>query len=237
MAELLLVSNPRKRKKTRKNSRHRTRRNARRRTHHVRRNPHRRRYHARRNPHRRKRRNPSFRSLGGNVVGRALPVIKESYMGAFGALGNDALYGLVNPYLASFLGSTVGMGTFVQYGVKMITALGVGWLARFAKLPGRDLAVGAGTVATHDFLKAQLITTAPTIFGPGGIVALSGYSGLGAYLSGSAPIVGTATFPATNMPFQQPVQMGAYLSGSSGMAEGSGMYDADAMGCDPWGNY
>lgn len=229
MAELLLVSNPHRRKKARKNP-HRRR-------HKARSNPHRRhRRHKMRsrrsNPHhyRRRRKNPSFRGIGGRIM----PVITESYIGAGGALANDALYNIVSPMLASFMGAAGSAGGFVQYGVKMATALGIGWIARFARLPGRDLAVGAGTCATHDFLRTQLMTMVPSLFGSGAPLALSGYSGLGAYLSGSAPVVGTATFPATYLPNQQPVQMGAYLSGSSGMVDGSGVYSDDSMGCDYW---
>jgi hypothetical protein len=235
MAELLLVSNPHRRKRRKNPGRRRSRRSnpghrRRRRT-----NPHR--YHRRRrtNPHfrRRRRTNPSM----GGVMGRALPVIKDSLVGAAGGLANDALYNIVSPYLSGFLGSIGGAGGFVQYGVKMATALGVGYLARYAKLPSRDLAVGAATCATHDFLKTQLMTMAPSLFGSGAPLALSGYSGLGAYLSGSAPLVGTATFPATYLPYQQNVQMGAYLSGSSGMADGSGVYSDDCMGQDYWSNH
>lgn len=236
MAELLLVSNPKKRR------RHKARKNPHRRKHHARRNPvvrHRRRRHHRSNPHmrhfRRKRRNPSM----GNVGARVMPILKESFVGASGALANDALYNLLasNPTVQSFLGTAATPGSFIQYGVKLVTALGIGWAAKFMRLPGRDLAVGAATVANRDFLKMQLMTLAPTIFGSGAPLALSGYNGLGAYLSGSAPLVGTATFPQTNLPQSQAVQMGAYLSGSSGMVDGSGVYSDDCMGLDYWSSH
>lgn len=234
MAELLLVSNPHRRRKGRKSSRRRARRSN---PHHYRRR--------RRNPHRahRRRRNPSYRrrrhsnpSLRG-ITSQFMPTVKQSFVGAGGALINDFLYGFLSPYMTSFLGTLGGAAPFLQYGFKLVTALGAGYVGGMLKLNSRALAEGAATVATHDFLKAQLQSLAPTIFGSGGTLALSGYSGLGAYLSGSAPVVGTATFPATYLPQHQPVQMGAYLSGSSGMADGeSGMYNADSMGCDYWGN-
>jgi hypothetical protein len=232
MAEVLLVANPKRRRKHRRKKARRS--NPRVRHHRRRRRVARRRSNPRYRAHyRRRRRNPSM----GGMTARAMPVIKESFVGAAGAVANDALYNLLasNATVQSFLGAAGSTGGLVQYGVKMATALGVGYLARFAKLPSRDLAVGAATVATHDFLKSQLMGLAPSIFGSGAPLALSGYNGFGAYLSGSAPLVGTATFPATYMPQQQPVQMGAYLSGSSGMADGSGMYVDDSMGCDYWG--
>lgn len=229
MAELLLVANPKKRR--RKNPKHR----ARRRRH----NPHHKAHRARRrrhNPHvrhhmrRRRRHNPTLRGL----TSGAMPILKEGFIGASGALANDALFGFVTPYLSGFLGANAANG-FVQFGLKLASALATGWVAKFARLPGRELAVGAATVASHDFLKAQLQSMAPNLFGPGGTLALSGYNGFGAYLSGSAPLVGTATFPATYLP-QSTTQpgFGAYLSGSSGAVDGSGVYSDDAMGYNYW---
>jgi hypothetical protein len=162
-----------------------------------------------------------------------MPILKDGAWGAAGALGNDALFGIVTPYLSNFLGANAANG-FVQFGLKLASALATGWLARFAKLPGRELAVGAATVAMHDFFKVQLQSMAPSLFGPGGTVALSGYSGLGAYLSGSAPVVGTATFPQAYLPQSAGPGLGAYLSGSSGAVDGSGVYADDAMGYNYW---
>lgn len=176
------------------------------------------------------RRNPSLSSF----TGRIMPTLKAGFVGAGGGLANDVIAGLLAPYMATFLASAGNATPILQYAVKMLTAVGVGMLGNMARFPGTDLAIGAATCATHDFLKLQLQTMAPTLFGSGAPLALSGYSGLGAYLSGSAPIVGTATFPSTNMPFQQPVQMGAYLSGSSGSCDGPGTYMDDAMGQDYW---
>lgn len=247
MAELLLVSNPRRRKKSRRNPRRRS--HSRRRSH-IRRhrhraqrvNPHRRRrrfrnparrHRSRRNPHRRFRRrahrNPSLRG----IAGRIMPTVKAGFMGAGGALANDVISGLISPYLASFLATAGNAAPILQYAVKMLTAVGVGMIGQMARFPGTDLAVGAATVATHDFLKLQLQSLAPTIFGAGAPLALSGYNGMGAYLSGSAPLVGTATFPATYLPQSQPT-MGAYLSGSSGSADSSGTYFEDANGQNYW---
>lgn len=245
MAELLLVANPHRRKR-RKNPRRRARRSNPRR--HRRSNPFGRRRHRarRRNPmfrSRRRRRNPRFRSyrrrhrnpsLAG-ITGRIMPTFKSGFIGAGGALANDVLWGLLNPYLPSLLTSAGSAAPIIQYAVQMLTAVGVGMLGGMARLPGQEMAVGAATCATHDFLKTQLQSMAPTLFGSGAPLALSGYNGLGAYLSGSAPIVGTATFPATYMPNQQNVQMGAYLSGDN--ASGAGTYMDDAMGQDYWASH
>lgn len=245
MAELLLVANPKRRRK-RRNPRRRARRNPTR--HHrrrrvarmnprrrARRNPHRRyRRHARRNPHRRYRRHARRNPSLSGITSRIMPTVKAGFIGAGGALANDVISGFLSPYLATFLASAGTATPILQYAVKMLTAVGVGMLGNMARFPGSDLAIGAATCATHDFLKAQLQTMAPTLFGSGAPLALSGYNGMGAYLSGSAPLVGTATFPATYLPNQQNVQMGAYLSGSSGSADSSGTYFEDANGQDYW---
>lgn len=245
MAELLLVANPRRRKRRNPRHRRRARRSNPRRRHrrYARLNPRRRR-HVRRNPirhyHRRARRNPIRRyrrharrnpSLSG-LTSRIMPTVKAGFIGAGGGLANDVISGLLAPYLATFLASAGNATPILQYAVKMLTAVGVGMLGNMARFPGTDLAIGAATCATHDFLKLQLQSMAPTLFGSGAPLALSGYSGLGAYLSGSAPIVGTATFPATYLPQGQNVQMGAYLSGD--VASGAGTYMDDAMGEDYW---
>lgn len=252
MAELLLVANPRHRHKKRRNPRSRRRARSRRsnprhrhrarrsnpfrryRRHRARRNPVHRRHRARRNPSRRFRRrahrNPSLRS----ITGRIMPTLKAGAIGAGGALANDVISGLISPYLASYLATAGNAAPILQYAVKMLTAIGVGMIGQMARFPGTDLAIGAATVATHDFLKLQLQSLAPTIFGAGAPLALSGYNGMGAYLSGSAPVVGTATFPSTYLPQAQPVQMGAYLSGSSGSADSSGTYFEDANGQNYW---
>lgn len=220
MSEMLLVSNPRHRR--RRNPRHR---------HHRRHNP---RHHSRsrrHNPTRRhryhRRHNPSLSVRG--ITGAIMPAVKAGLVGATGALGLDAAWGFVAPKLPASLNNT-----YIQYAVKALLAVGVGMIGgKFLKGRGQALAAGAMTVATHDLLKSTLQTAMPTLFGPGGTVALSGYNGFGAYLSGSAPIVGTATFPRTYQ-MQNP-GFGAYLSGSNGMTDGAGVYTDDTMGMDPWG--
>lgn len=213
MGELLLVENPRRRK-GRKNPRHR----------HRRRNPHR--FHRRRhhNPHRRRsRRYHNPMSLGG-IKGMVKPVLKEGFIQAAGALGLDVVWGYVNPKLpASIQGSP-----YLAFAVKCLTAIAVGAIGgKVMKGRARDFAVGGVTVAAHDMLKSALQTNMPTVFGTGGSLSLGGY---GAYLSGSAPIVGTATFPRTRTIPQ--TQFGAYLSGDS--SSGAGVYVDDNMGFDPW---
>jgi hypothetical protein len=181
-------------------------------------NPHRRRSHHRRH------RNPSLRGFTGQIM----PTVKAGAWGASGALALDILWGLVAtnlPSVASYL-----TNPYVAFAAKAAGAVTVGTLGgHLARGRGRDLAVGAMTVVTHDFLKTLLVQMAPTIFGPGGTLAFGAYmSGgapdyLGAYLSGSAPIMGTATIPQAYLPF----------SGSSGMSDGN-MYTDDRMGLDPW---
>lgn len=241
MAEVLLVANPHRRRRRNPRRRSRSRRSN---PHHHRRrrsNPHRSRrrrsnplrMHRRRrsNPfrmRRRRRQNPSLRG----ITGKIMPTVKAGFLGATGGLANDVISGLIAPYISTFLSSAGSAAPYVQYGVRMLTAIGVGMLGNMARFPGKDLADGAAICATHDFLRSQLQSIAPTLFGSGGTFALSGYSGLGAYLSGSAPIVGTATFPQTYLPQNSsaPGNFGAYLSGSSGMADGPGVWCDDNMG-------
>jgi hypothetical protein len=264
MAELLLVSNPKRRRRRRKMSAlQRKYFGKRRRKHHAhrarRRNP--RRVHRAHRVHRRRRRPSGARPAQGYVVGRKrirrlklnphrrryrrhrnpmsirgvtgafMPTLRAGGWGALGALGNDAGYGLVVGLINSNL-PTVGSyltNPYIGFLAKAFNAVLVGSLGgKILRGRGRELAVGAMTVVTHDFLKSLLQGMAPTIFGPGGSVPL------GAYLSGSAPIVGTATVPQAYLPFSG---MGSYLSGpgGSGQAEPAGVYSDDTMGMDPWG--
>lgn len=178
------------------------------------------------NPHRRRsrhrRRNPSLR----NITGQLLPTVKAGAWGAAGALGLDVLWGLVVnqlPSVAAYL-----TNPYVGFAAKAAGAVAVGALGgKVARGRGRDLAVGAMTVVTHDFLKTMLQQMAPTIFGVGGSLPLGAYlndGGLGAYLNGAAPIVGTATIPQAYLPF----------AGSSGTSA-DGVYSEDHSGMDPWG--
>jgi hypothetical protein len=262
MAELLLVSNPKRRKRkghkkgrmpaglrkywaAKRGAKHHKRRAKRR--HHVRA---RRRHSGTRrraigytvgtrkirrrklNPHRRHRarhrrhHNPSLRGITGQVM----PTVKAGAWGAAGALGLDAAWGLITtnlPSLAAYL-----TNPYVTFIAKAFAAVGVGALGgKVARGRGRDLAVGAMTVVTHDFLKSTLQSMAPSLFGPGGTLSLGAYLSatgspdyMGAYLSGAAPIVGTATIPQAYLPF----------SGSSGSTS-DGVYSEDHMGMDPWG--
>lgn len=184
-------------------------------------NPHRRRrHHARHRRHR----NPSLRGITGQV----LPTVKAGAWGAAGALGLDVLWGLLVgnlPSVAAYL-----TNPYVGFAAKAFGAVAVGTLGgKVARGRGRDLAVGAMTVVTHDFLKTTLQGMAPTIFGAGGSLPLGAYlndGAFGAYLNGAAPIVGTATIPQAYLPF----------SGSTGNSGSSdGVYSEDRMGMDPWG--
>jgi hypothetical protein len=75
-----------------------------------------------------------------------------------------------------------------------------------------------------------MIQMAPTIFGPGGSLPLGAYLSaarpdyLGAYLSGAAPIMGTATIPQAYLPF----------AGSTGNSGNDGVYSEDRLGMDTW---
>lgn len=153
-----------------------------------------------------------------------MPTLKEGLIGAGGALALDAAWGYINPKLPA----TISSSPYLQFAVKCLAAIGVGMIGgKLLKGKARDLAVGGVTVAAHDMLKSVLQTSLPTVFGAGGSLALSGY---GAYLSGSAPIVGTATFPRTYQAANP--GFGAYLSGDNNT--GSGVYVDDAYGEDPW---
>jgi hypothetical protein len=262
MAELLLVSNPKRRKHKRKGKmpaglkkywaarrgrkhakrKHTRRSRAKRRpamgytvgTRKIRRrklNPHRRYSRRRKNTHHRRhyrRSNPSLRGITGQIM----PTVKAGAWGAAGALGLDVLWGLLTAQLPSV--AAMLTNPYVGFAAKAAGAVTVGALGgKIARGRGRDLAVGAMTVVTHDFLKSLMIQMAPTIFGPGGSLSLGSYlsgqdylpGSFGSYLSGSAPIVGTATIPQSYLPF----------AGSSGSSDGSGMYTDDRAGMDPWG--
>jgi hypothetical protein len=186
-------------------------------------NPHRRRR-ARSHRRHRRMRNPSLRSITGQVM----PTVKAGAWGASGALGLDVLWGLVAgnlPSVAAYL-----TNPYVGFAAKALGSVAVGTIGgKIARGKGRDMAVGAMTVVTHDFLKTILQQMAPTIFGAGGSVPLGSYlsdGGLGSYLSGAAPIVGTATIPQAYLPF-------AGSTGNSGSSDG--VYSEDRMGLDPWG--
>ena len=189
------------------------------------------------NPHRRHRaryrRRSNPMSLGG-FTNSLMPTMKAGAWGAGGALGLDAIWGLITTNLPSI--ATYLTNPYVTFIAKALAAAGVGTLGgHLVKGRGRDLAVGAMTTTIHDFLKSQLQSLAPTIFAPGGTLSLGAYlsdynnpSTMGAYLSGAAPIMGTASIPQAYLPFSG-------FAGSSGMSDGN-MYTDDRMGLDPWGS-
>lgn len=182
MAQILLTTNPKKRRKSRrkasarkvrlvKRAAPRRRRKARSVTRIVTR---------RSNPHRRvrlvrkRRSNPSF----GGVVSGVVPTLKAGFKGALGAIGVDLAWG----YGAAYLPATLQTG-IPMYATKLVAALAVGALANKVKPgSGRDLAVGGTTVVLHDAIREQLRE-----FLPADIAAR-----LGAYTS-FAPVVGVSS--------------------------------------------
>lgn len=156
MNEILLV-NPRKRRKGGK------RRAKSRRRGHVRLKRHvsrRRRVH--RVKARRYKRNPSGGSLSLRSVGSSfLPIVKSGALGAVGALANDALIGQVSKL--SFLPAALQSG-YGRHALKVASAVAVGAVGNMvARGKGRDLAVGAATVAMHDLLKDVIVTNLPSV--------------------------------------------------------------------------
>jgi len=260
MAELLLVANPRRRRRRKLTAkqiaagfggkrRRKHRKVSRRRRRHTARVVHRRRRRPsgarphmgyvvgrkrirrlKLNPHRRHRyrRRHSNPSLGG-ITRAFMPTLKAGGWGATGALMNDAGYGLLSGLINSNLPSVGGYlaNPYIGFFAKAFNAVLVGALGgKVLRGRGRQLAEGAMTVVAHDFLKSLLVQMAPSLFGPGGTVSL------GSYLSGSAPIVGTATIPQAYLPFSG---LGSYLSGDSSGQTESGQFTADVTGIDPWG--
>jgi hypothetical protein len=165
-------------------------------------------------------------------TGQFMPTVKAGGVGALGALALDGVWGLVNNQLPSI--ATYLSNPYVALAAKYAMAIGVGGIGgKVLRGKGRELAIGGATVVTHDFLKTLLQSMAPTIFGAGGSFPLGG---LGAYMSGSAPIVGTATFPQSYLPYSglgRMGRMGAYMNGS-GVSDGAGVYVDDSNGFDPW---
>jgi hypothetical protein len=189
MSEILLV-NPRRRKKarktrSRKRGRVRLKRTAsrRRRVHRVK--------------ARRYKRNPSSRGLSiKGAAGSFLPIVKAGALGAVGALANDALVGqVVNiGFVPAMLKSGYG-----KHGLKLVTAVGVGVVGDMvSRGKGRDLAVGAATVAMHGFLKEIVTSNFPSVGAYLGDYDVGGYNpaqlvdetGMGAYVPGLVGDVG-----------------------------------------------
>ncbi len=196
----------------------RRRRRARRAMTAVRRNPSRRRHltatHRRRH---RRHSNPSFRNIGAGAV----PMLKEGFVGAAGALGLDLMWG----YGKQWLPASIAGSPLAQYAVKLAGALAVGMIGnKILKGKGRAMAVGATTVVLHDALKAQIQSSFPSIQ-------------LGEYLT-FAPTVGTMRRAGRVLSSGAP-QMGEYLSGlpeginNTNMQytgdEASGLFTGDGM--------
>lgn len=140
---------------------------------------------------RRRRLNPSFRSVGSSVM----PLLKDGFVGATGAIGLDFLWSYGKQYLpASIAGSAIA-----QYGVKLLGAIAVGIVGnKVLRGRGRALSVGAATVVLHDAMKAQIQASFPSVqlgeyltYAPAvgtmrraGRVLSTGMNGMGEYLSG-----------------------------------------------------
>lgn len=176
MNEILLV-NPRRRRKGGKRRKGRVR---------LKRRASRRRS-VRRVKARRYKRNPSVSVRG--ITGSIVPTVKSGALGAVGALANDALVGQLNRFLPDALKSGYG-----RHATKVGSAILVGTVGNFVmRGKGRDLAVGAATVAIHGLLKEVISTNLPTVapflgdyedvggYNPGQIVD---ESNMGAYVPG-----------------------------------------------------
>lgn len=197
MAEILLV-NPRRRRRRKSGSKARRRRSAPRATRRRRRrsvarlaNPRRRSRRSLTRSVRRRRRNPSLRGLTSGVV----PLLKDGFIGASGALGLDLLWGQGKKFLpVSVAGSAIA-----QYAAKLAGAILIGIIGNKLKPgSGRALSVGAATVVLHDAMKAQVAATFPSLplgeyltFAPtvgsmsrAGRLMSTGLNGVGEYLSG-----------------------------------------------------
>ena len=163
MSEILLLSNPSRRRK----SKHKAKRK------HVAR----RRKSARKSYRIRARSNPVS-----SVTGRIVPTIKDGFFGALGGLGNDLVYGYGKRFLPVPLQS--GMG---RHATKLLSAILVGMAGNYVlKGKGGALAVGAATVVLHEALKEQLATFAPTL--PLG--AMDEMPGLLGYADNAMPVEG-----------------------------------------------
>ncbi len=149
MNEILLLSNPSKRrKKAKKSSRRRSSRKVARKSS--------RRVSRRRSSVRvRARRNPSVRNITAGIV----PTIKGGFFGAIGALGNDLAYGYGKRFLPAVLQS--GMG---RHATKLLSAVLIGVAGNYVlKGRGGALAIGAATVTLHEAIKEQIATFAPSL--------------------------------------------------------------------------
>jgi len=200
MPEPILLLNPRRKHKRKKNSRHRR--------HHARRAKNPRGYHVRR----RRRRNPRGRGFGGirtmlSPMGIAKGVIIPAGIGGLGAIGLDIAlaYLPVPDTLKTGLPATI---------TKLLAAIGLGWgLGKvIGNEKGKLITLGAVTVMGYQFLRDQAKTALPNVKGLGGYADYVDYSltqdrgGVGAYMAprlgfiSPAPMVGAGS------------GMGAYMS-------------------------
>jgi hypothetical protein len=153
MSEILLLSNPSKRRKhsrKRKSARRASSRRQKRKS-------------ARRSSRRisvRARRNPVSPSLSVSGITRSImPTVKGGVYGAVGALGNDLLFGYGKGFLPAALQS--GMG---RSATKILSAVIVGAAGNMImRGRGAQFAIGAATCAIHEALKDQLAVYAPSL--------------------------------------------------------------------------
>ena len=158
---------------------------------------------------RRRRLNPSLRRGFGSIPQTSIALLKSGGVGALGALGLDVAYG----QLQRVLPATIATSPLAQYVVKLLAAIGVGWLGdKVLRGRGKDLAVGGVTVVLHDAFKAQLQASFPALqlgeylsYAPAvgtieraGRLMDTGMAGVGEYLSGLPQEVG---YPNDNSGF------------------------------------
>jgi len=167
MNEILLLSNPSKRRKGRK-AKKAKRKTSRRRS--ARRSRTSMRVSARRNP--------SARGIVASVV----PTVKAGALGAVGGVLNDLAYGFGKPFLPGMM--QAGMG---RHATKILSAVLVGIVGNMVlRGKGTALAHGAATVAIHEALKEQIAVMVPSL--PLGALdeapGLLGYGSSGEVVSG-----------------------------------------------------
>lgn len=184
MSQLMLLGNPARRRKTRKNPKRRTRRSAaqraatmrmlaanrsrsgghKRRRHVVHANPARR--------HRRVRRNPTSslsRIFGGGGSMGVTGMVKRGVGMGVGAVGADVVFGFVAPMLPTTMSTPVaadGVTTqWLYFVAKGATAVGLAALLRKTKMAaaGRMIAEGALTVMSYQIARSMFTSFAPSL--------------------------------------------------------------------------
>jgi hypothetical protein len=145
VSEILLLSNPSRKRKHRRKNKAKRRASSRRRAS----------TRKRRSIRVRARRNPSMRSLTGSIA----PTVKAGAIGAIGGLLNDLAYGFGKQYLPGVMQSGVG-----RHATKILSAVLIGVAGGVVlKGKGAALANGAATVAIHEALKEQLAGMVPSL--------------------------------------------------------------------------